>query len=109
MTDDDPFFGSGDSDRTILRPTPGGRKGPSAPQGPAATPPQPTPAPPPQQYGQPPPAQAAATALPDLSGGLNPLTAAATTLLALIAQLRDSASHPDPDRGRWLNCSCRSL
>jgi len=91
MSEDDPFFGSGDSDRTILRPTPGGRRGPATP----------APAPPPQQpsaqqppgYGQP----ATQTALPDLSGGLNPLTAAATTLLALIAQVRDSATHPDPE------------
>jgi type VI secretion system protein ImpK len=93
--DDDPFFGSGDSDRTILRPTPGGRRGPAAP----------TPAPPPQQlpmgqpqqpaYGQPVQPQMPG-GLPDLSGGVNPLSAAATTLLALIAQLRDSASHPDP-------------
>ncbi len=89
MSEDDPFFGSGDSDRTILRPTPGGRRGPSQPSAPA----------PPAQQPQPwqqPPAQAQAAALLDLSGGMNPLTAAATTLLALIANLRDSASHPDP-------------
>jgi type VI secretion system protein ImpK len=90
MSEDDPFFGSGDSDRTILRPTPGGRRGPAAP---APTPPQ-------QPYAQQPPASvqpAMQAALPDLSGGLNPLTAAATTLLALIAQVRDSATHPDPE------------
>ena len=98
MSDDDPFFGSGDSDRTILRPTPGGRRG----QGPAQ--PAPPPVAPqqaygqqPQSYGQPPMAAQPPGALPDLSGGLNPLTAAATTLLALVAQLRDSASHPDPE------------
>ncbi len=101
MSEDDPFFGSGDSDRTILRPTPGGRR-----SGPSPTPPQQPPSyapPPPQQqpYSQPQPAAdlspaAQPGAVPDLSGGLNPLTAAATTLLALMAQLRDSASHPDP-------------
>ncbi len=85
MSNDDPFFGSGDGDRTILRPTPGGSRGPAAPAAPPVAPQQP------QAYGQPP------VALPDLAGGLNPLTAAATTLFALIAQLRDSASHPDPD------------
>lgn len=95
MSEDDPFFGSGDSDRTILRPTPGGRRGPAAP-----SPQSPRPAAPqqPQQaYGQPPLQPQPIGGLPDLSGGLNPLTAAATTLLALIAQLRDSASHPDPE------------
>ncbi len=91
MSNDDPFFGSGDSDRTILRPTPGGRRGPAAPAAPAPLAPQ-------EPYGQQPQAVAQpAAALSDLPGGLNPLTAAATTLLALIAQLRDSASHPDPD------------
>ncbi len=95
MSEDDPFFGSGDSDRTILRPTPGGRRGPATP-----SPQSPRPAAPqqPQQaYGQPPLQAQPIGGLPDLSGGLNPLTAAATTLLALIAQLRDSASHPDPE------------
>jgi len=98
MSEDDPFFGSGDSDRTILRPTPGGRRGPGAPATPA-----PSPAAPQQPYAQQPQAQSqpasmgAPAALTGLSGGLNPLTAAATTLLALIAQLRDSASHPDPE------------
>lgn len=93
MTNDDPFFGSGDSDRTILRPTPGGRRGQAAPAPPPAAPQQPYAQPAPAA-GQPMPAPGA---LPDLSGGLNPLTSAATTLLALIAQLRDSASHPDPE------------
>jgi type VI secretion system protein ImpK len=94
MTDDDPFFGSGDSDRTILRPTPGGRRGQSQPAAPAPTSPPQQPYPQQQPYAQ--PAAPQAGGLPDISGGLNPLTAAATTLLALIAQLRDSASHPDP-------------
>jgi len=97
MSNDDPFFGSGDGDRTILRPTPGGRRGPATPgPAPAAPPPRQQPYQQPPAYGQP-PQQAASVGLPDLSGGLNPLTAASTTLLALIAQLRDSASHPDPE------------
>ena len=96
MSEDDPFFGSGDSDRTILRPTPGGKRGPATPApGPAAPPQQPYAQPQQPAYGQPAQPQPPG-ALPDLSGGLNPLSAAATTLLALIAQLRDSASHPDP-------------
>ena len=95
MSEDDPFFGSGDSDRTILRPTPGGRRGPAAPSTPSPAPQQPS-AQQPQAYGQPAAQPQPIGGLPDLSGGLNPLTSAATTLLALIAQLRDSASHPDP-------------
>jgi type VI secretion system protein ImpK len=93
MKDDDPFFGDSDSDRTILRPTPGGRRG-------SQQPPTQQPTPPPQQppaYGQQPASSGQPAGLVDISGGLNPLTSAATTLLALIAQLRDSASHPDPE------------
>lgn len=95
MKDDDPFFGSGDSDRTILRPTPGGRRGAQKPAGPAQSPVSPSQQP--QAYGQPPPGPAQPSNLANISGGINPLTSAATTLLALIAQLRDSASHPDPE------------
>lgn len=43
-------------------------------------------------------AEAPAAAIGRLPGGLNPITSAATTLIALIAQLRESASHPDPQR-----------
>jgi len=89
MSEDDPFFGSGDSDRTILRPTPGGRRGPAAPSAPSPAAPQPV--------GQPAMQAQPVSGLPELAGGLNPLTGAATTLLALIAQLRDSASHADPE------------
>lgn len=109
MSDDDPFFGSGDGDRTILRPSPGGtrssqRQPPATPQ-PAYTPPRPQPGYPPASHRgadshhsyQPPPGsfspQAAAG---HLGGGVNPLTLAATTLITLIAQLRESSNHPDP-------------
>ena len=82
MSEDDPFFGSGDGDRTILRPTPGGRRGPAAP----------APTPPPQQpYAQQPPAYGqpvAQATLPDLSGGLNPLTAAATAVAGVVSDPR---------------------
>jgi type VI secretion system protein ImpK len=114
MTDEDPFFGGGD--RTILRPRPGGRRpapAAPAPAAPSYTPPSygpppsysappPSYAPPPQQNYAPRPApsrEPAAqpqAAMGQLAGGLNPLTTAATTLLALVAQLRDSAHHPDP-------------
>jgi type VI secretion system protein ImpK len=119
MTDEDPFFGGGD--RTILRPRPGGRRAaPAAPAAPSYTPPSygpppPSYSPPPPSYSPPPPSyapqQPAYTPRPapsrepaaqppaavgQLSGGLNPLTTAATTLLALVAQLRDSPHHPDP-------------
>ena len=71
-------------DRTVLRPTPGGRRG-----GPG-TPPSPPPG------GAPPAAGHVAAPLDTFAAGLNPLVSAATTLLSLISQLRDTASHPDP-------------
>jgi type VI secretion system protein ImpK len=105
MTDEDPFFGG--SDRTILRPRPGGRRpAPAAPQpAPSYTPPSYQSAPP--SYAPPQPSYAprapqaresaqAPAGMGQLGGGLNPLTTAATTLLALVGQLRDSAHHPDP-------------
>lgn len=78
MSQDDTFFGSGGSDRTVLKPTPGGRRPPGSA------------APPPPRA----PGGASAMALPDT--GLNPLVATATPLLSLVSQLRGSVSHPDP-------------
>lgn len=86
MTIDDPFAtGGDDSERTIVRPAPGGRR-PSSDA---------TPAPPARPTGAPP------EEAPALSGvGLNPLEAAATPLLSLIMRLKNTASHPDPERLR---------
>jgi type VI secretion system protein ImpK len=78
-TFDDPFA-SPDHDRTILKPTPGGRSAAGAPL-------------------------PRAVSLPELPGGteplpptsgLNPLVAAANPLLNLVPQLRNTAQHPDP-------------
>lgn len=87
MHDDDPFFGSGDGDRTVLRPRPGGRRQASA--SPASS------ARPLTNYSAQAPAHGAGT-LGQLAGGLNPIMGSATTLIALISQLRESAHHPDP-------------
>ncbi len=80
MSSHDPF--GGDGDRTILKPTPGGR----APGGNQ---------PPPQQA---PPQRAAAPMEPMsiTASGSNPLVSSAAPLFALVAQLRTSVSHPDP-------------
>ena len=82
---DNPFSEPDDSDRTVIRPAPGGRR-------PAAPPPAPAtiPAPAPIQ-----------TAAPITGGaerielGLSPLTAAAAPLLQLLARLRNTLSQPD--------------
>jgi type VI secretion system protein ImpK len=59
-------------------PTPGGRR--PAQASPGATPREPAPA----------------AEIPSLSGGLNPLVAAANPLLNIVAQLRGTIQHPDP-------------
>ena len=89
MTIDDPFApadSDGDGDRTLIRPMPGGRRsGAGAPPAP------------PRPAAGPPPAETA----PISPGvGLNPLEAAAAPLLSLIMRLKNTASHPDPDRLR---------
>lgn len=95
MDSDDPFSNSGDSDRTVIRPTPGRRNSaPSAPQQSAAPPSM---APPPGAGIPAAPAQPQYS--PDASAiapsGLNPLVDSAVVLLTLAGQLRNTASHPD--------------
>ncbi len=91
-----------DSDRTVIRPMPGGRGGAATPpQQPVTPPPAPQPAQQPVQH-QPvqQPAQPAAAAAPasnyfSTSSGLNPLVNAASTLIAVFDKTRSSMSHPD--------------
>lgn len=78
---DDPFFTSTDSDRTIIRPVPGGRKQDIIRQ---------------QQEAVFNPALATAS-LENL-GKLNPLQNAATSLLALISKLYNSPTHSNPQQ-----------
>ncbi len=83
---DDPFADLPDSDRTVIRPRPGGRSPaagrPSAVGGAAAT-----------------PSTAAPRGLGDTLPlvGINPLVKAASPLLAAVVRLRGRLQHPDPD------------
>ena len=89
MSVDNPF--EEDSDRTVIRPAPGGRR-PAAP-----------PVPPAAGFAPPAAAPAAASAAPLTTGegaerlifGGSPLTAAAAPLLQLLARLRNTMSQPD--------------
>jgi len=85
---DNPFAEHGDDDHTVIRPMPGGRRLPPAPVA--------VPAPPREAAisGEPPATPAAGAT--DARLGLNPLVAAATPLLALMARLRDTPRGPDP-------------
>ncbi|HEY0418162.1 MAG TPA: type IVB secretion system protein IcmH/DotU, partial [Acetobacteraceae bacterium] len=84
MSPDNPFDEPDESDRTVIRPAPGGRK--PAPAAPAAAP-----------FADAPPR--AATVVADgaeaITLGTNPLTAAAAPLLQLLARLRNTLSQPD--------------
>src|SRR5260370_34472021 len=82
---DNPFIEPEDSERTVIRPMPGGRCAAAAdlPVGAAAPPPRP-----------------AAAVSPDgvepLAMGLSPLVAAAAPLLQLMIRLRNTVNQPDP-------------
>lgn len=80
---DDTFFGGGSDDRTVLKPTPGGRARASAPQRrPVAAAPLPSDLP----------------DVPRVDGSdVNTLVGAASTLLALAPRLSTVVDHPDPE------------
>ena len=102
-----------DADRTVIRPTPGGRNTQPSPvqqtpvqaQQPVQQPPPPhQPAVPPQYQQAPPisqqqqPAQAVVDSSSDYfstHSGLNPLVNAASTLIAVFEKTRQALSHPD--------------
>lgn len=80
---DNPFAEPDDSDRTVIRPAPGGRRPTPASQPPIAPAPQAAAAPPTDPSLS-------------LSVGTTPLLAAAQPLLQLLARLRNTLSQPDP-------------
>jgi type VI secretion system protein ImpK len=79
----DPFAGQDDSDRTLIRPMPGGHKGAGVPPPPAS----------PRTRAEPPPPPAG---ILQIGAGLNPLVRCASPLLVAAGQLRNSSYHPDP-------------
>ncbi len=92
MSDDDPFAEPDDTERTVIRPNPGGRR--PVP----AAPPVAGPAPPRAEspHAPAPPSNERPADAPILTG-MNPLSAAASTLFALAGRIRNRAQHPDPD------------
>ena len=84
---DNPFAEPDDSDRTIIRPVPGGRS--ATPQAAPAREPAPLPSP---RAAPPLPTEGAET----VTFGLNPLVIAAAPLLQLLGRLRNTYTQPDP-------------
>jgi type VI secretion system protein ImpK len=107
---DNPFSEPDDSDRTVIRPMPGGRRPPPAPAAPGSSPfdaalrPSPFDAPPkampaqpfaPAPYAAAPPPRAPSDAPESIAMGGEPLIAAAGPLLQLLANLRNTLSQPN--------------
>lgn len=104
---DDPFAEPNDTDKTVIRPNPGGRR--TATSQPMQSAPAAIPsAAGSDAFGVPQAATSAAPAQVSPSGkstqlamtGMNQLTACASTLFALISRIRNRAQHMDPDKLR---------
>ena len=115
MSDKDPFAEPDDTEKTVIRPNPGGRRSVGAqipdPMAPGYPDPTSAPQPGPQQPGPDtfgvPPAQpeASATAAPEDAAelsrtGMNRLNACASPLFSLVSRIRNRAQHMDPDKLR---------
>ncbi|ABC31006.1 uncharacterized protein conserved in bacteria [Hahella chejuensis KCTC 2396] len=88
------FGGAGGSDRTVIVPTPGGRS-----SGGLSTQPPPT-AFAPHQAPTPPPSAVDGGQGLDVKQGLNPLTASASELIALLGELRQTVQVQNPNQLR---------
>ena len=81
-----PFSEPEESEATIIRPMPGGRRPAPPPDGVSA----------PERGPGSPPATPAGDAVYSIAIGVNPLVAAAAPLLQLLARLRNTLNQPDP-------------
>ena len=110
---EDPFAEPNDTDKTVIRPNPGGRRTaatptPAASVAPAADPIAPAAPAELDSFGVPQAAAPAAKPAPKAGGdntklamtGMNQLTACASTLFSLISRIRNRAQHMDPDKLR---------
>ncbi len=108
MSDDDPFAEPDDTDKTVIRPNPGGRRTAAAPATPTIPDePMAAPAPSMDAVGIPQAATAPQAARRDgpqeaemVLTGMNQLTACAAPLFSLISRIRNRAQHMDPDKLR---------
>ncbi|MFK7837096.1 MAG: type IVB secretion system protein IcmH/DotU [Sulfitobacter sp.] len=108
MSDNDPFAEPDDTDKTVIRPNPGGRRNAAAQPAAAPAPPaEPMAAPAVDTMGIPAAATAPQAAKKDgpqevemVLTGMNQLTASAAPLFSLISRIRNRAQHMDPDKLR---------
>ena len=105
MSTDDPFAEPSDTEKTVIRLNPGGRRLEAAPPPPPTAQAQPIPPMPstpragaaPAGAPQPAPAQTHPPRIDTATTGLNPLNAAASPLFMLVGRIRNRAQHPDPN------------
>ncbi len=116
MADNDPFAEPDDTDKTVIKPNPGGRRTSTPPVAPPAAAPAPADVPEPapaggaDAFGVPTTASSAASApggkrqSADAEAlvltGMNQLNACAAPLFSLISRIRNRAQHMDPDKLR---------
>lgn len=108
MSDDDPFAEPDDTERTVIKPNPMGRRtgatpAPQAQMDPNLQPmvaPQAQPAQPQAPQAPRPSGSAADTTVAMAATGMNRLNACAATLFSLISRIRNRAQHMDPDKLR---------
>jgi type VI secretion system protein ImpK len=117
MSEEDPFAEPDDTDKTVIRPNPGGRRSATPPQSAPAYAPQPAPQPTAREsagpaldaFGIPAPAGGPAADAPRRSQqnepelvltGMNRLNACAAPLFALISRIRNRAQHMDAEKLR---------
>ncbi len=107
MSGDDPFAEPDDTDKTVIRPNPGGRRTAATMPAAAAVPVEPMAAPAADTMGIPAAAAAPQAAKKDgpqevemVLTGMNQLTASAAPLFSLISRIRNRAQHMDPDKLR---------
>ncbi len=109
MSSDDPFAEPEDTDKTVIRPNPGGRRTAATPPASAAVMAEPMAAPAQPTGSMGIPAAAAAPQATKRDGaqetemvhtGMNQLTACAAPLFSLISRIRNRAQHMDPDKLR---------
>lgn len=91
MSDEDPFAEQDDTDRTVIRPNPAGRRAGVAVVSPQSAPPVTMAAP------EAAPRRGVEPAIEAGMTGMNPLNAAASTLFSLVSRIRNRAQHLDPE------------
>jgi type VI secretion system protein ImpK len=107
MTNDDPFAEPTDTDKTVVRLNPGGRRLDAAPPPPrvpeaslAGHAPSAARVPVPSRTPEAVPQNGASPRIDNVATGLNPLNAAATPLFLLVGRIRNRAQHANPSELR---------